>query len=299
MAMARPDFFLVGAPKCGTTALFSYLRQHPEVFLPRRKEPHFFCTDLYSPRYVHTETEYLALFADAGAVRRIGEASVFYLYSQEAARRIAAFSPDARIIAMLRDPVEMIHALHSQLVFSGHEHLEDFAAALDAEADRRAGRQLPPHGEPFATLQYRSVARYAPQLRRYLEAFGRDRVHIVLHDDLKADAASVYAGVCRFLDIADSHRPRFDVVNPNTRVRSRLVRNVLKFSAPLKRVARLLPPAARRRIAHRIVALNTQVEPRAPIAPELARRLRDELAPDVAEVAALIGRDLAAWRVHR
>jgi hypothetical protein len=267
--------------------------------MPRRKEPHFFCADLYAPRYVQSEAEYLALFRDAGGAPRIGEASVFYLYSQEAARRIAAFAPDARIIAMLRDPVDMIYALHSQLVFSGHEDLGDFADALDAEADRRAGRRLPPHGEPFAALQYRAVARYAPQLTRYFDAFGRDRVHVILHDDLKRDAAGVYAGVCRFLGIDDTHRPSFEVVNPNTRVRSRVVRDVLKFSAPVRTLARLLPRAARRRIARRIVELNTQVEPRRPLSPVLARTLRDELAPAVADVEALIGRDLAAWRQGR
>src|SRR5882672_1680365 len=112
--MRKPDCFIVGAPRCGTTAMYTYLGQHPEIFMSARKEPHFFGTDLSSPALVRDEQQYLSLFAKAQNEKRAGEASVFYLYSQRAAREIHAFCPSARIIIMLRNPVEMMYSLHSR-----------------------------------------------------------------------------------------------------------------------------------------------------------------------------------------
>src|SRR5438093_448879 len=140
----RPDFFIVGAPKCGTTAMYAYLRQHPQIFMPFHKEPLFFGSDLTTRYGRMSLEEYLALFADASRGQRIGEASAWYLYSATAAAEIKAFAPDAQIVVMLRDPVEVMRAQHSQLLFNMQETLTSFAEALAAEADRRAGRRLPP-----------------------------------------------------------------------------------------------------------------------------------------------------------
>src|SRR5687767_1010670 len=105
--MHKPNFFIVGAPKCGTTSLYEYIRVHPEVFMPDRKEPAFFCSDFYKPRRMKEE-EYLSLFREAGSAKWIGEASTWYLYSDKAREGIKAFCPDARIIIMLRNPVDMM-----------------------------------------------------------------------------------------------------------------------------------------------------------------------------------------------
>src|SRR4051812_34789639 len=118
--MVLPNFFIVGAPKCGTTALYSYLRQHPDVFMPRRKEPKFFATDLDcgSPRegryFVRDRDAYLSLFASAGAASRIGEATPHYLYSAVAAQGIKEFCGEVKIIALVRDPVELMYSYHRQ-----------------------------------------------------------------------------------------------------------------------------------------------------------------------------------------
>src|SRR5438093_1590857 len=109
-----PTFFIVGAPRCGTTALYTYLRQHPDLFLPENKEPHFFGSDLYHPGFVRNLDEYLSLFLEAGNKKRAGEASVWYLYSRNAAAEIMAFCPSARIIAMLRNPVDMMYSNYCQ-----------------------------------------------------------------------------------------------------------------------------------------------------------------------------------------
>ncbi|NLF38083.1 sulfotransferase, partial [bacterium] len=107
MTMRLPDFFIVGAPKSGTTALHAYLGRHPSIFVPARKEPHFFGSDIVSPAFVRDRDAYLSLFAGATTEARVGEASIWYLYSKRAAREIKEFNPDARIIIMLRNPVDM------------------------------------------------------------------------------------------------------------------------------------------------------------------------------------------------
>lgn len=291
----HPDFFIVGAPKCGTTALYSYLQQHPDVFMPVRKEPHFFCPDLPSPGHVVDEAEYLALFAPAAPHQRLGEASVYYLYSTEAARRIRAQLPDARIVIMLRDPVAMMYSLHSQRLFEGHEDLDDFEAALAAESDRRAGRRIPKYGYPTGILQYRDVGRFAAQVQRYFDAFGRDRVHVILYDELAADPAAVYASTCEYLGLAPHPLTSYAQVNPNKTVRSSALRSAVR-SDLLRGIARTLLPRPRRvQLAKLLKKLNTRYVPRLPIDPELAHRLRAELAPEVAALGQVIDRDLSAW----
>ena len=142
--MTLPNFFIVGAPKCGTTALYAYLAQHPDVFMSDPKEPHYFGSDLdFRYRRRPSDQQYRSYFAGAGDRRRIGEGSVWYLYSECAADEIGQAVPDARIIVMLRDPVEMIPSLHSQFVYNGHEDLA-LADALAAEEDRAQGRRIPP-----------------------------------------------------------------------------------------------------------------------------------------------------------
>src|ERR1043166_4244119 len=137
--MRRPDFFIVGAPKSGTTAMHTYLAQHPEVFLAR-KEVHFFGSDLDLQNDIRDLSTYLELFAAATNELRVGESSVWYLYSRDAAKEIKQFSAASRIIIQLRNPVDMIYSLHSQLLYSGAEDIADFESALRAE---ERGRILP------------------------------------------------------------------------------------------------------------------------------------------------------------
>ncbi|HEY3247589.1 MAG TPA: sulfotransferase [bacterium] len=296
MTVRRPDFFIVGAPKSGTTSLHAYLNEHPDVFLPARKEPHFFCPDLYSPRYVHDEATYLSLFQPGVEAQCAGEASVYYLYSREAAGRIKAFNPDARIIIMLRQPTDMIYSLHSQRLYSGHEDIADFAEALAAEPERRRGRRLPPNPYPIECLFYREIGRYAEQVRRYLEIFDRSRVHVVIFDDFAANTAGVYAATCRFLGLDPSPQARFTVHKENKQIRSPFVRNVMKFSPGVRTLARrLAPPSLRRRLGQAVIRLNSRTVARPVLAAALRRTLDREFAPDVERLGALLGGDLSQW----
>jgi len=294
----RPDFFIVGAPKSGTTALYEYLRQHPDVFMSDPKEPNYFGADLERRRTPRIGLdEYLSYFAAAGDAKRIGEASVRYLHSRTAASEIAEFAPHARAIIMLRDPVEMMYAMHGELVYIGAEDITDFAAALRAEEDRRQGRRIPPGANKPAALQYRDSARFAEQVDRYFAALGRDRVLVLIYDDFRDDTPGTYRRVLEFLGVDPSFVPNMAVVNPSKQPRSRLLTRLIS-SPPgwVRRIAAaVLPPRQRKRLFRRALALNSRTAPRQPLDPQLRARLRAEFAPEVRRLGELIGRDLSAW----
>jgi hypothetical protein len=296
---ARPDFFIVGAPKTGTTSLHHYLRQHPQVYMPEVKELNYFGSDRQlrnTPRL--TLDEYLSVFASAPAGVRIGEASVSYLRSNVAATEIRDFAPRAQAIAMLRDPVETMHALHAELVFLGSEDLIDFGTALEAEADRREGRRIPPVANNPRAVLYREAVDFADQLQRYFDALGRERVQVIIFDDFRADTAAAVRETFRFLGVDDAFQPSLEIVNPAKVARLRVVQRLLS-SPPdwLRRGARgVLPRPTRKRLYRRVQRLNARSQARQPVAPELRARLVAELAPGIERLEAMLSRDLTAWK---
>jgi len=298
--MTRPRFFfIVGAPKCGTNAMTDYLRQHPGVAMIL-KEPHFFGSDLPVRRRVSTESEYIELYRVADHSKLVGDGSVFYLHSTRAAGEINEFSPRAPIVIMLRNPVDMLHSLHSQLVFGASEDIIDFEAALEADRDRLAGRRLP-RNKLLGQCGYRAIARYTPQVKRYFDTFGRDRVHVIIYDDFAADPAASYVQVCQFLGIDPEFRPNVTVVNANKQGRSKLVSRVVEHPPPvLRRVAHVVPSQKlRRRVSARVKHANTLYQPREAMSPELRQRLNAEFAPEVEQLSELLGRDLTGWSRSR
>ncbi|QSQ26757.1 sulfotransferase [Pyxidicoccus parkwayensis] len=281
--MRTPNFFIVGAPRCGTTSMYGYLQQHPEVFMSPVKEPHYWSSELFPTGHRATEARYLKLFSGARERHaRVGEASPSYLFSREAPGRIRAFAPDARIVVMLRNPVDMVYSLHQRRVLVGNEDLLDFEAALAAEEPRRRG-ELPARGGLYL---YREVGAYAEQVRRYFDTFGRERVHVILHEDLREDVAGTFRSTLRFLGLREDAPVDLAVRNESRRLRSPALH-------------RLITPLRRSRLtwglASRLVALNTKPGRLEPMKPALRQQLAAHFAPDVERLGALLGRDLSHW----
>jgi len=294
-----PDFFLVGAPKCGTTALDSYLDAHPEIFMALQKESHHFATDLTDERDKYRSREaYLELFRGAEGARRVGESSVFYLYSRAAAEAIKALRSDARIIVMLRNPLTMIPSLHSENLFSGYEVEKDLAHALDAEDSRLAIMSKQRELRIPERLLYRRIADYAPQLARFFGAFGRERVKVVLYEDFAANVAQVYRDVLQFLGVDTEFETAFPIINANKVPRTSLLATLL-WRPPriLQRAWRGLglPSSLQRGLRKRLVRLNARKTPRARLSAALESRIREEMAPPVARLEQLLGRNLSVW----
>jgi len=295
--MKKPDFFIVGAFKAGTTALYEYLRAHPQIFMSVPKEPMYFGQDL-TPRYRRmTQDEYLALFRDAHDDQRAGEASPWYLYSKTAAQEIRDFERAAKAIVMLRNPVDVMYSQHSQLVFNQREDLTDFAQALAAEDDRMAGHRLPADAIRPEALYYRHSVDFTEQVARYFDVFGRPAVHIVVFDDLVADPRSVYRSTLEFLAVDPTFEVDLSVYNPNKKPRSGAVQKMIFApKGPMKRVVgRLRSVPVMHRVRDALVTANSTTAERKKMDPELRARLTAEFAPEVAELGALIGRDLSAW----
>lgn len=294
--MSKPDFFIVGAPRCGTTAMYEYLRRHPQVYMPEHKEPMFFGSDLTQLHGRLTEADYIGLFRHARLGQRVGEASTWYLYSRTAAREIHEFAPNGQIIIMLRNPVDVMYSLHRELFFYRGEVIEDFEDALDAEEDRKRGRRLGPSRRPEA-LYYRDTVRFADQVERYLAEFDPQQVKFLIFDDLVRDPAGTYADLLRFLDVDDTFRPEFERVNESKRpISAALQAMVVRPPRPL---ARLIPFLRRSRLAHQVraalLSANSRRAVRPPMSAGLRQRLAGELAPEVVRLSELIGRDLSNW----
>lgn len=297
-----PNLFLVGAPKCGTTALATYLGEHSEIFVAP-KELNYFGTDLdfrtrRGARWRMGKEAYLAWFDGAADKSYRGDHSVFYLYSQRAPTEIHDASPDARVVIMLRNPVEQMYSQHSEMLYQGDEVLKDFAEALAAENDRREGRRVPPGCQKAFGLLYRDLARFSSQVERYFTVFGRSKVHVALHEDLASDPVRTYEEVLEFLGVDAEHSPRFEVVNSNKVARSDLVMRLLRRApSGVRRAGRAVVRDHHRRAALRrkVHALNTSYRPRPPMDPGLRRTLEDEFRPEAKRLEELLGRDLAAW----
>lgn len=282
--MPRPNFFIAGAPRCGTASMYAYLKQHPEVYVSIHKEPHFFGSDLQpASGWIRDEPLYLGLFAGAGNRARRGEASVWYLSSERAPHEIRAFSPEARIVVQLRDPVQMSHSLYSLYTRTGNEDLPTFEEALAAEPERRLGRRIPPGAYYPAGLLYTDVARYAAQVERYLAVFGREAVHCIVFDDLVRDTAAVYRRTLEFLGVDPGFEAELDPRRANERIRLLAVRQL-----------RHTPPEVRRLLGYE-TSRQHEGASRQPLSEETAARLRRLFAGDVERLGALLGRDLAAW----
>jgi hypothetical protein len=317
-----PDFFIVGHAKCGTTALYEMLRRHPQVFMPENKEPMFFARNPNPPaaapgvrpfeqtgRYRETVEQYLSLFAPAAPEQRVGEASTFYLWSRAAPARIAAANPDARIIAILREPTSFVRSLHLQMLQNGTEDEKDLGRAIALEDARREGREVPPNAHWPEALMYSLRVRYVEQLRRYRELFGERQMLVLIYDDFLADNEATVRRVLRFLDV-EEEIPDVGPVrsNPSVEVRSvrvvSLMRDVRGARNPIGRgtrlaVKKLTTFGMRKRLIYPVRRRLVYRTPQ-PVDERLTAELRSRFKPEVVALGEYLDRDLVTeWGYDR
>jgi len=218
MKKIKPDFFIIGAPKCGTSALHNYLGQSKAIYM-LRKEVHFFGSDLYFNRPRITEQDYHQQCSQAPGVSLIGDASVYYLRSMTAAQEIYQANPDAKIIISLRNPVDFMHSLHTQLLSTADELERDFEKALALEPSRIIGNNIPWHTHPVHALNYREMSQFYDQIKRYYDLFNHDNIKIVLLDDIAANAKEVCRDLFDFLGVKENSVIDTKVVNGTTDIR--------------------------------------------------------------------------------
>ena len=286
--MKKPDFFLVGAAKAGTTSIFKYLVQHPSVFIPDIKEPHYFSEfpQLRAPR-LENEEAYLALFEGCPSGSVAGDASTSYIYSPHAARRIHDLNPDARILMVLRNPVDRAYSFywHNRREFAEDQSFEE---ALEAEPTRIAA------GTPFR-YHYTASGMYFEQVRRYVDLFGPGAILLHLFEDLENDPAGLCRSMFGFLGVDPDYPVETGhIFNPGGPNRSRLIGWLLSPDLPGRKLIRAALPRASRKLKQRIMARNVASPP--PMNPATRARLGMLFLQDIERLEGLIGRDLAAWK---
>ena len=225
MTVAKPNLFIVGAPKCGTTAWVNYLSDHPDIFFTPAKEPHYFSTDFPEFRWARTESEYSSLFEGAGNAAVVGEASVQYLYSREAASNIGACNPEARILVFLRRHESFLPSYHHQLVYNREEDVSDFATAWKLSLSASA-RKFPPTCRESSFLDYPSVGRFSEQLERYLDVFPEEQLMVVRFEHWTSSPRETYLRILNFLCLDDDGRQDFPPIHQAKHHRSNLLANI-------------------------------------------------------------------------
>tara|TARA_A100001011_G_scaffold400886_1_gene520648 strand:- start:22624 stop:23502 length:879 start_codon:yes stop_codon:yes gene_type:complete len=225
-----PNLFIVGAPKCGTTFLYTYLKKHPDIYFPNFKEPHFFGSDLIRKNgaYNLSQKDYNDLFSTDKKI--IGEASTFYIFSKKSAQEIYNHNPKAKIIIMIRNLVDLVHSLHAQFIFSGDEIVEDFSKALDLEKSRLNGKNIPKQTTIVNKLYYTTNILSIPNnIKSYINLFGIKNIRFIHLDEIKNNPKKVYKDTLDFLNIDSAFEiDTFKVVNKNKVYKYRIIRDFLK-----------------------------------------------------------------------
>ncbi len=292
--MTLPNFLIIGAMKSGTTALYYYLEQHPQVYMSPVKEPDFFCfegkKEVNSTAITNIEA-YRRLFNNASSELALGEASHCYLYSPEAVQRIKFYVPEAKLIAILRNPVDRAYSHFLHMVRTGTEPLTDFALAL--REDGRESRR------DRVYQDYIGRGLYYEQVKRYLDEFPREQIKVYLYEDLKTAPVATLQDAFGFLGVDDSFIPDVSLKRnvsgyPKSKVLDKLLR-----PGPVAHVLKLyLPTELRWRLSkvHDNLKTRNLVKP-SPIQPEIRQQLIDKYRVDILELQELIRRDLSNWLV--
>ncbi|MEO6167438.1 MAG: sulfotransferase domain-containing protein [Chitinophagales bacterium] len=297
----KPGFFVVGAPKSGTTSLYFYLKKHPQVYLPRIKELNFFCTDLHFRFPLLNEQQFLSYYQECKNEKAIGEVAVWNLYSVDAAQNIHQFNPASKIIILLRNPAEMMHALHSNHVFNDNEIITDFEMALNAQPDRKKGLRISPDIKcPVEGLYYYDVAAYSVQVKRFLDLFGTERVKVILFDDFVTHTKEIYQELLKFLEVEEIVPGEFEVFNASKTTRSALLKKITVHTPGwIRRTGQWLFPhqtARRDWLMFWLWKINTKEVKRPPLDPALRMKIASTMKAEIDVLEILLGRNLSRWR---
>ena len=301
--MPVPNFFVIGAAKAGTTALYNCLKQHPDIYMSPVKEPLFFAFEGEPPIYpgpagtyfhrvaVWRPRDYMLLFAGATGQRAIGEASPIYLRSPLAARRIRQNLPHSRLVAILRHPAERAYSHYTYLVQHHVEPARTFSEALAREALRMQEGWFP-------GFFYQASGYYHAQLSAYGELFPREQIKVYLYEDWRETPQAMLRDLFRFLEVDTDFVPTIRQSNV-TRLPSsqRLHRLAVAPDRIERRLAPILPARARRAIVSAVRRFDDRcnLAPPPPLDPEIRARLTAEYREDILKLQDLIGRDLSHW----
>lgn len=301
--MKKPNLFIAGHPRSGTSSLHDYLNRHPAIFMTAIKEPNFFARDFHSEsdRFhkkklyfpYRTEKQYLRLYKKWKNEMIAGEASWTNLYSKVAAKEICGFNQQAKIIIMFREPVDFLCSYHSAAIFALGENYKEIGKALAIENQRRNGKCLSNRVITPSWLFYSDFVKYAEQINRFFSVFQRDQIKIIVFDDFINKTQRVYRDILEFLGVDPSFIPEFNIVNPNKILKwPRLKKHTLD-SPYFRKTLRLLfsdnfYAAMKKFYKDKIVTY----QPRPPLDEALRKELMTKFKGEVEKTTRLVKTDL-------
>lgn len=293
-----PNFVIIGAAKSGTTALYHYLRQHPDIYMSPQKETNFFAfegqkVDFRGPgdegisqSSITDLGSYQEQFSGVLGETAVGEASPWYLYLPGTAENMRRHIPEAKLIAILRNPVDRAFSSYLHLRREGQEQLS-FEEGLAAEEKRIAQGWEP-------LWHYKRAGFYAPQIKQFFELFEREQICFYLYEEFSEDPGAVLRDIYRFLGVDESFSPRTSIKHNVTGVpRNKFLWRLIREENPLERFAgALVPPRYRAGLKR---ALIQRLLKKPVLLPDTRRELARDYREDVLYLQDLIGLDLAGW----
>lgn len=299
--MTLPNFVVIGAGKSGTTSLYFYLKQHPDIYVPVVKETNFFAVEginlaFSGPRdaveaknyfQINTLEKYQALFADASGERAIGEVSPYYIYSSRASQGIYRHVPDAKIVCILRNPVDRAYSNYLHLFRDGREPLKSFEEAIAAEDHRIKNNWSP-------SWHYAHAGLYYELLQRYFEYFHPKQIQVFLYEDYISDPQKVLEKLFNFLGVDSSFKPDMSTrYNASGIPKNPLVHSLLSKRNPIRNIVKDLVPKS---ISDKVVKLrNSNLDKPPALSLETRKRLQTEFRTDIINLQDLIKTDLSGW----
>ncbi len=303
--MKRPNFFISGAPRCGTTALYTYLSEHPQIFMSGVKELNYFATDFPNVQKITFKSveDYDRVFANAGTQHLgVGEASPFYLFSKVAFKNMATYDSNAKAILTLRHPVEFIESYHRLNLSLLREDEPDLAKAWDLQEARKQGKNIPASARQAELLMYGELGQFGQYVEKMLTVLPREQVKIFLFDDLRSSPRDVYEQTLAFIGVPSDGRKDFPLINANFGNRSKIMARLFHPPQPVYRafvkLIGLFGPGFMEKVSifyNRLEKLNTTRTTRTTLDPALRARMLEHFSPDIEKLAGLIGRDLSGW----
>lgn len=290
--MRKPNFFLVGGAKCGTTSLAYWLSKHPNVYMPRLKEPDYF--------YPNGKTKHLSDYEDLFKAAKsehlaVGEASVRYLFSKTALKAIKEYSPpDTKFIVIVRNPIEMAESLHAQRLYSANESIKNFESAWRAQSYRKSpGFKWPKQWYTPEVNLYGDFCKIGSQTNTLIDLVGRDRVLVLLLDDFRGNPRKEWLKLQNFLNIPDDGRTSFQVLNERKNVKSHAIQKLYnRFSVLRARVGMSRPFV----FGAFLKRLNTPAtRPQGTTSQALRKELQTYFKNEVAALEKITERDLSHW----
>ena len=289
-----PNFFILGAPRCGTTALAMYLAKCDDICFSNPKEPYYFNDGIWKRGFTTLE-DYLQCFSHMQEKHLlVGEGSVFYFYSDQTVRNILAFNPNAKFIVMLRNPIDLIYSLHGKLLAHHDENISDFETAWNAQNDRLKGNLIPSLCNDPKVLQYSEMGKIGTRLNSLTKLIDKSKIHVIIYDDLVSDPQGELVKVLKFLGSSQSHANNFQKENAHRTVTSGVLSKTLKVMNDLKMKTPILRSLTFG-LYDKFYQATSMESSRTNLSDDFRDKLVEVYRSEVELLSVMLGRDFSYW----